>query len=140
MDRSEIERKVSAPAIGLMVTGGLVVVFTIINALAGLIGMSAGGMSGPSLPPDFEWLEPMIEMSQSPLIMIIDSLIKFVSGGLIFFGGLQMKGLKTYGLAITACVLSMIPCFTDCCCFLGLIFGIWGLVVLFKPEVKAAFT
>jgi predicted Zn finger-like uncharacterized protein len=37
----------------------------------------------------------------------------------------------------TACILAMIPCVN--CCILGLPFGIWGLVVLNKPEVKDAF-
>jgi hypothetical protein len=33
----------------------------------------------------------------------------------------------------------MIPCISPCC-LLGLPIGIWALVVLLKPEVKAAFT
>ncbi len=33
---------------------------------------------------------------------------------------------------------AMIPCVSPCC-LLGLPLGIWALIVLVKPEVKAAF-
>jgi hypothetical protein len=35
--------------------------------------------------------------------------------------------------------LGLIPCFCPSC-FVGIPVGIWSLVVLMKPEVKAAFT
>jgi predicted Zn finger-like uncharacterized protein len=53
-------------------------------------------------------------------------------------GAVRMKQLKNYGLAVTASVLSLVP--LNCCCFLGFGFGIWGLVVLLKPEIKDAFS
>lgn len=37
-----------------------------------------------------------------------------------------------------AAILAMIPCVSPCC-LLGLPLGIWALIVLLKPEVKAAF-
>jgi hypothetical protein len=56
---------------------------------------------------------------------------------LIIVGCVRMMKLKGYGLAITACILSMINCFG--CCLIGLPFGIWTLVMLLKPEVRDAF-
>ena len=57
---------------------------------------------------------------------------------LVIVGGMKMKNLDNYGLAMTAAILGMIPCISPCC-LLGLPFGIWALVVLGRPEVKAAF-
>jgi hypothetical protein len=49
----------------------------------------------------------------------------------------MMKG-QSRGLAMTAAVLSLLP--ITCCSFpLGMIFGIWALVVLMNSEVKAYF-
>jgi hypothetical protein len=49
-----------------------------------------------------------------------------------------MKKLESYGLAMAASIIAMIPCVSPCC-LLGLPIGIWALVVLMKPEVKSAF-
>ena len=37
-----------------------------------------------------------------------------------------------------ATIIAMVPCISPCC-LVGLPIGIWALVVLMKPEVKAAF-
>jgi hypothetical protein len=57
--------------------------------------------------------------------------------GLMLFGAIRMMTLKSYGLAVVSNIFAMIP--YSPCCLLGVPFGIWGLVVLMKPEVKAAF-
>jgi hypothetical protein len=33
----------------------------------------------------------------------------------------------------------MVPCFTGCCCLVGVPLGIWSLIVLFNKDVKQAF-
>lgn len=53
-------------------------------------------------------------------------------------GGFAMRSLGNYGLSITGAVVSIIPCLTGCCCT-GLPFGVWALVVLVRPEVKAGY-
>lgn len=62
-----------------------------------------------------------------------------VTSVLAIFGGLQMRNLRLYGLAIGASIVAMIPIAGPCCC-IGLPVGIWSLVVLMKPEVKSAFS
>ena len=57
---------------------------------------------------------------------------------LIWIGASKMQELKSYEFAFVAAVLAMVPCLTPCC-FLGLPFGIWALVVLLKSEVKSQF-
>ena len=56
----------------------------------------------------------------------------------ILMGALKMKKLESYNFALTATIIAMVPCISPCC-LVGLPIGIWALVVLMKPEVKAAF-
>jgi hypothetical protein len=63
-----------------------------------------------------------------------------VISAVILVGGIKMKKLESYGWAMTASVISVIPCVSPCCYGLvGIPIGIWALVVLSKPEVKSAF-
>jgi hypothetical protein len=50
-----------------------------------------------------------------------------------------MMRLRTWGLALAGCIVSAIPLSSSACCLLTLPFAIWAIVVLVKPEVKAAF-
>jgi hypothetical protein len=61
-----------------------------------------------------------------------------VLGLLITVGGISMKGAKSYGLAMTASVLGLIP-ILNCCCVITMPAGLWGILTLMNPDVKAAF-
>jgi hypothetical protein len=74
----------------------------------------------------------------SPALTTVSSIIGIAVSGLILFGGLKMRKLENYGLAMTASIVAMIPCISPCC-LIGLPIGIWAVVVLSKPEVKGAF-
>ncbi len=66
--------------------------------------------------------------------------IGFVVAPIIILGGLRMRLQQSYALAVSASVLSCIPCLTCTgCCGLGQGIGIWALVVLMKPDVRALF-
>lgn len=56
----------------------------------------------------------------------------------IILGAIKMRSATSRGLAMTGSILAMIPCTTSCC-LLGLPIGIWAVVVLMNPDVKAAF-
>jgi hypothetical protein len=56
----------------------------------------------------------------------------------IFMGAGKMKRLESYGFAMAVSIIAMIPCISPCC-LIGLPMGIWALVVLLDPNVKAAF-
>jgi hypothetical protein len=59
---------------------------------------------------------------------------------LILLGGVRMRALQSYGLAMTGSILAALPCFSCAgCCGVGQVVGIWSIVVLFNPEVRAAF-
>ena len=136
--------QVSLPAILLMVLGGLTILF----ALWGLVGSIGGGsaaqmaqlnqvLSNPDLPPQFR--ETMTSyMNFATRSGPFMSLFQIVLGGLMGFGGLKMKNLQSYPLAIAASIIAIVPCF-NCCYCLGIPLGIWSLIVLNKAEVKTAF-
>jgi hypothetical protein len=55
-------------------------------------------------------------------------------------GGVYMRSLKGYGLAIAGAIIACVPCISAmACCGVGEGIGIWALVVLANPEVRAAF-
>jgi hypothetical protein len=58
---------------------------------------------------------------------------------LIAFGGVKLMKLSGPTFPIISSILAMIPCTSSCCCLLGLPAGIWALIVINRPEVRAAF-
>jgi hypothetical protein len=70
-----------------------------------------------------------------------------VSGGLTLLaalltllGGICLYSHRGYALAVIGAILAAIPCLSPSgCCLLGNIVGVWAVVVLMNPDVKAAF-
>jgi hypothetical protein len=60
-----------------------------------------------------------------------------VAQAITLLGLIKMRQAKSYGLSLTACILSMIV-YVWCCCF-PLIFSILGVVALVNPRVKSGF-
>jgi len=59
------------------------------------------------------------------------------SGILVVLGAVKMLRLKSYGLAVAGSILAMLPCTLGFP--VGLVMGIWALVVLRRPEVQRTF-
>ncbi|MDY7229164.1 hypothetical protein [Hyalangium rubrum] len=130
---------VSVPAILLMVAGGLGIAYALVSLVGSLMGGSAAQqeqlnqiLSNPDLP---DWLKSASTSSAS--VGAIGPLISMAVNGFIIFGAIKMKGLQSYGLAMAASIVALLPC-CPCGC-IGLPAGIYALIVLNKPEVKAAF-
>jgi GYF domain 2 len=122
---------VNGPAIGLMVAAVLGMVLQAISLIAHFAGLSM--MHGQQMANQPAWVAML-----SGTVGVAISLLDILLGVLILVGALKMKKLESYGLAMTASIVAMIPCLSPCC-FIGLPIGIWALVVLAKPEVKSAF-
>lgn len=69
---------------------------------------------------------------------LVTSLALMTINGLTLYGGLQMRKLESYKLCCAGAILACIPCCSPCS-IVGIPFGIWALVVLLDPQVKAAF-
>ena len=66
--------------------------------------------------------------------------VDFLASLLVILGGIRMMSLKNYGLALFASIVAALPV-VSCsgCCGAGEIVGIWALIVLLNPDVRAAF-
>ncbi len=126
---------VAGPAIGLIVTAALGAVGQLVSMLFNILGTGLV-MASPSAqgqPPMPAWMHLM-----SGGVGVVFSILGIIMSVIILMGALKMKKLEAYNFAMTATIIAMVPCISPCC-FVGLPVGIWALVVLLKPEVKAAF-
>ena len=120
---------VKGPAMGLMVIAGVGAAFQLLGLVMNVLGVGMGAMAGGN--------EGMANMFSGGLGIVL-SIVGILVAGFIIHGAMQMQKLQKYNLAMAAAVVAMVPCVSPCC-ILGLPVGIWALVVLMKPEVKAAF-
>jgi len=121
--------KVSGPAIGLMITAAIGICVQILNVLVQLLGMGIAASQAEG--------SPFSGLVSGPIVIVF-GFVGVVIGIFILFGAMKMKNLESYSMAMVATILAMIPCISPCC-ILGLPIGIWSLIVLMSPEVKAAF-
>jgi hypothetical protein len=70
-------------------------------------------------------------------LILLLFVLSFGMGIVMIIGGLKMMRLQSHGWAMTASVLALLPC--SPAGLLGLVVGIWSLIVLSRPRVKAAF-
>jgi len=131
--------KVKGPATGLVVTAILTLILIVGSMIwSGPLTKSLTDMIGAGGNGNNPELNSLIS-SMSGTLNVIGGIINIALSVLVLVGAAKMKQLQSYGLSVTVCILPMIPCVSSCCCFLGLPIGIWGLIVLFKPEVRSQF-
>jgi len=60
---------------------------------------------------------------------------------LTILAGVRMRSLNSRGLALLGSVAALVPCISlSACLLIGVVAGIWALVVLSNERVRAAFT
>lgn len=121
--------QVSTPAIFLMVVAGLGLAGGVVSILVNTLGMAVGSQLKES--------RAMMNVA-SGAFGIAMAFLSIAANAVILYGAIKMKRLQSFGLAMAASILALVPCMTCCC--LGLPVGIWALVILNKPEVKGAFS
>jgi phage FluMu protein Com len=124
---ADASSRVQGPAIALLISFSL----TFAILLVGLLLIAVGGAGGRANRMAFPF-------GNNPGVLLIMGVVQAIVCIVILIGAWQMRGLRSYGLAMTASILSMIP-YVSPCCLLGLPFGIWSIVVLNDPDVKNAF-
>jgi hypothetical protein len=128
-------KAVKGPAIALIVTASLGVVLYLIAGFARLFGHPMDPEMLSRFPPEMRsWIQQSQQGSLNGLLNLAVAAIN----GFVLLGAIKMLRLQSYGLCFAACIVAMLPCM-NCCCILGLPFGIWGLIVLNKTEVKSQF-
>ena len=128
-NRAAAMDQLKGPAIGLMVTAGIGAAWQALMLVLNVMGAGMGAMMRGN--------QGMPNM-MSGGIGAVFNVIGLVMAVVVFMGASKMKNAESYGFAMAATILAMIPCISPCC-LLGLPLGIWALVVLLKQEVKAAF-
>jgi hypothetical protein len=127
-----IRSKVAPPAIFLMVYSVLLILCGL--GAAALAGFGAWRIS--SAPKQF----PQSDKEDAVMMVVIGGMcavVAFLAGPIILWGAIRMNALRSYGLAMTATILSSaVGIFV--CIALTLV-GIWPLVVLLDPDVREAF-
>jgi hypothetical protein len=128
---------VKGPGLGLLIVGIIGVCLGLFGLLSSTLGIGAAQLEqaqsqGQQLP---EWSKYF--MGGGILHFVLNG-VGIASSAFVAYGGLQMQKLQTRTLCMVAATAAMIPCLSPCCP-LGLPIGIWALVVLNKPEVRAAF-
>lgn len=133
--RDRARAAVAAPAIALMVFG---ITAAVVN-IGMMIFFLFVAMNMP--PPDKRDMNrpgQAVGYEMGKYSWSVGGCVGLCFSGLVILGGLKMKSLESFGLAITACVIAILPC--NYCCFIGIPFGIWGLITLNNTDVKSAFS
>ncbi|MCS6863685.1 MAG: hypothetical protein RMJ56_01650 [Gemmataceae bacterium] len=140
--------RVLGPAIGLLITGVLGFVLAAVNAVQfhqfdELWEKEMKKIEDdPNIPANqkqeqLDILEKVGKMIKP--IIIPQAILTALLSLIILLAGVNLLKLTSPGLVKTGAVLSFIPCLSPCC-FLGLVFGIWTLVVMNRAEVIAGYT
>jgi hypothetical protein len=120
---------VKGPAIALIVTSVLGIAAGLINGFRFLALRGMAPQTTQNVPAGFQWFSRALGPLQFLFVIV---------AGFILCGALKMLNLQNHRIAFIACIVALLPC--SGCCILSLPFGIWGLVVLNKPDVKSQFS
>jgi len=129
---AEATSRTKIPAICMYVVCGISIGYSVVN-----LAMQAMGMGGPI---------PQMGDPNQQAAMEVGRVFGFVLVGLfivrdifLIYAFSRMHAAVSYGIAMAGAVISVIPCIGSPCCLLGVPFGIWALVILNDPAVKAGF-
>jgi hypothetical protein len=127
--REKALRKVRPPAVGLITIGALALLmgFLVIVAVLGELAFPQA-RHGRALVAHIASREYLIRFLYAVLLPIV--------GAVMMSGGLRMRKLRKRRLAMAGAIAAVLP--TPFIVF-SLPFGIWSLIVLTRPSVKAAF-
>jgi H+/gluconate symporter-like permease len=136
---------VKVPAIGLIVAASISIIMslyglaTLSSTAAKLQEMEQQMSQMNSTPQTQQFMDEFVHFFSGPF-GIINAIFQTVISVLILVGAIKMLKLKSYEFAFAAAIMAVVPCITPCCGWiLGLIFGIWAMITLRKPEVKSQF-
>ncbi|WDI44110.1 hypothetical protein [Bremerella sp. P1] len=126
--REDARSKLMGPAIGILVTNGLGLLLMLLGILITIVEVvDGGGFNGNQ--NDVEVLIVAVFQFGIPLLFTILSITAMI----------RALAVRNYALVMTGFILSITPCSGGFCCLIGMVFGIWGIVVMNDDSVKAAF-
>ena len=123
--------RVQIPAVGMIVAAGIDALFAVVLATLSALDISM-------IDPWMHQGEQYAAVVEGGFLIVICAAGLMVDA-VIAVGAWKMMKLESYGFAVAAAILSIIPCLSSPCFVLGVPFGIWALFVLMAPEVKSGF-
>jgi len=127
-------RRVAGAANGLIIVAALAIILNCLGgyALRTVFSSTNGAADAPEKADDLSYAQ--LGQESAPFLEACVTLLIYP---LALFGGIQMKQLKSYGLAYTSAILVMLPC--SVAFPVGFVIGIWALGVLNNSKVKETF-
>ena len=141
-DPQAVARQLKAPALLLIFFAVAGIVFAISGLFLKQFWVDAviRGIEQMNLPIDAN-ARAQLDAARNAGIGAMD-VVQVVFGAamnvVMLLGALKLMKVQSWGFALAGAILVMLPCGSFCCC-LGIPLGIWIIVLLNKPEVKAAF-
>jgi signal transduction histidine kinase len=86
----------------------------------------------------FESVTPEMRAWMHPLLLGI-CVFGMVANVFTLVAAIQMLRVRAWGLALAGCIVVALPIVSSALCLVTLPFSVWAMVVLLKPEVRAAF-
>lgn len=117
--------KVSVPGIFLLlagIVGAVGAALCVFEALLEMAGVRPGPVDRSSIPVGLAFF-----------------VVATAANVFIAVGATKMRRLSSFPIAMGAAIAAMVPGFGPCLCIVGLPVGLWCLIVLLKPDVRAAF-
>jgi hypothetical protein len=133
LDQQQARSRLMVPGIAIAILSGILILVFILDLIMAATG-NFGSMSKGS-PLSGSGMDALT----GPAFLIGVCIFAMVCNGFVLFSMIQMLRLRTWGLALAGCIVTAIPLSSSACCLLTLPFAIWAIVVLVKPQVKAAF-
>jgi hypothetical protein len=82
-------------------------------------------------------INPVPDDEQAEIIgSIVIGAFGLLQAAMMLLGALALRRRRRFALAMTGGVMALIP---NLCCFVTLPFGVWAVVLLGRPDVRAAF-
>ena len=133
MVNSQESDEVKAPALALMVVATVSIVVVSLGLVMDIFLLMYGAME--SLDADDRIPIPR---TTTIIVRMAWGLLLAAVSAFVLFGAIKMKDRSNLRLARASAMLALVPCVGPCF-VLGIPFGIWALLVLSKPNVKASF-
>jgi hypothetical protein len=131
--------RVQGPAIGLAIYGGLMMLMRVVGLVATAVMPKGGQIDLPAEAPEFLRKAMALQASMPPWASYLQSLIGLAVFAVVLVGGLRLMKLRSKGLVMAGAVLAILPCFSSCCCLIGMPLGIWVILTINKPEISSQF-
>ncbi|MBM3877105.1 MAG: DUF4339 domain-containing protein [Verrucomicrobia bacterium] len=127
--RAAAIEQLRAPAVFMMIVAACGLALE----LLGIVNVSVFNLMPFEHPPWFGRGAALGMLIQIPFLVVNIALY-----GLSVFAAANMLQLRRWGWCLTGAIALVVPC-TGCCCCLGVLSGLWGMIVLTRPGVRAAF-